>query len=179
MGSTDVPLDEVGISQAMRLRDRMRGVKVDRVYSSDSMRSSRFAGMVFEGMKIETLAGLREMSFGIIEGLTYDQIMEAHPEVYSDWLKDVHASSIPGGESIDALTQRVMDSYRSIVAGNEGAVVAVVTHAGPIRVIIQSASKGEAFWDIMPDSAGVSVIEHDSTGPKILMYNDTAHLEDG
>lgn len=176
MGSTDIGLDAEGLSQARKLAGRMGLVKVDRVYSSDSSRASEFARIVFGGMRVETTPKLREMDFGIIEGMRYEEIMVKFPDVYTRWLADIHESAIPEGESIEELGSRVMDAYASIVAECKGRVAAIVTHAGPIRVIVRSVTKSGRFWDAMPDSAGLSVVEHDAGRSKVVVYNDTSHL---
>lgn len=177
MGSTDIDLDDVGRAQAERLKGRLESSRVDRIYSSDSMRASNFAAIVFGRRDIEKMRELREMDFGIIEGMTHEEILKKHPLEYDRWLKDVHRAKMPGAESMDGLRFRVLGAYRRIVSDNIGRTVGIVTHAGPIRVILDGLAPSGDMWRIMPEHASLNIIDIDERGANISTLNDTSHLK--
>lgn len=177
MGSTDIALDDEGLRQARALKARMRSERVDSVYSSDSKRAYDFASIVFEAHGIEKMAGLREMNFGIIEGMTYEEISRKHPDAYSEWMRDIHSAAIPDGESLEELKRRVLDAFGLIVRRSRDATVAIVTHAGPIRIIINELTGSHDFWQVMPDSGSVTIVEMSQATARVIILNDTSHLE--
>ena len=120
---------------------------------------------------------MREMHFGILEGLTHDEILKKYPEVYSRWLKNPYSVTIPGGESMPGFKKRIIKALKKIIAGYKDKTVAVVCHGGAISVFITHILKTKDFWRNIPGSASLSIIEYKKKKPKIQLLNDTSHLE--
>ena len=179
-GAADTCLNTTGHAQASKLARRFRKEKVDRVYSSDRRRAREFASMIFTSFAIELVPDMREMSFGIFEGLTYKEINQKHPDLYKKWLKDPFGVTIPGGESPDKFVSRVMASFNKIVSScDEKERLAIVTHGGPISVIANSISGSKSFWDKIPDTASVSIVEIKKGQRRMSSFNDTSCLKNG
>ena len=159
LGVTDIPLDGEGARQAERVRRKLKSEKVSKVYSSDSKRALDFAKVTFRDCPIEKRRELREMDFGIFEGMTYSRVMKKYPALYTNWLRDPFNTTIPKGESFKDVKERVLEIFREITAINKNRTLAVVTHAGPIRIIISDILKSKKFWDIMPDLGGINIVE--------------------
>ena len=89
-GHTDVPLNDTGRKQAKAAGEKLMGEHIDRVYCSDLSRAvdTAEAIMHYHDLKVEYDAKIREMNFGIWEGLTYDEIHEGYPEEAEKWVKD-------------------------------------------------------------------------------------------
>lgn len=155
-GVADVDLNERGRTQAIGLSKRLKGEDVHKVYSSDLKRALRFAGIVFNGISIERIQELREMRFGVFEGLTYEELMQKHPEVYAKWLNNPFEVDIPEGEEWKGFEGRVKSALDRIISLNKGRTVAVVTHAGPIKVIMG--------WEIQPALASFKIMDFDNGG---------------
>jgi len=177
-GFTDIDLNEKGRWQARKLYQRLCGEKIHKVYSSDMKRTVQFAMTVFKDMAPEELLHLREMSFGIFEGLTYGDIMEKYPQVYGRWLENPLHIIIPQGESLHSLARRVRKAVRRILSQNSNSTVAVFTHAGPIRVIICDVLELDLreIRQIEQDLAGISIIEYVQGSGKIHLLNDISYL---
>ena len=77
---------------------------------------------------------------------------------------------------MSGLRRRVLTAFSEIMSANRGKSPAIVTHAGPIRVIVSEIVCSMDFWDVMPDPASVSVIEFTDGLPKIALVNDTSYL---
>jgi broad specificity phosphatase PhoE len=71
-GQRDVPLDETGRAQARRLAQRLAGIPLVRVYSSDLLRSRETAAEFAGKVPIESMRGLNEQALGRFEGLHVD-----------------------------------------------------------------------------------------------------------
>ncbi len=158
-GHADTELNENGLRQARALSERMKGEGVSKVFSSDSMRAYRFAGIIFPDINITKRPDLRELDFGPLEGLTYEEAIERYGQAYRSWISDPHSGSLAGCESMAALKDRVWRAIGDIASTESGRTCAVVTHAGPIRVIISGIDRSMDFWEIKPESGGITVIE--------------------
>jgi probable phosphoglycerate mutase len=91
-GRTDIPLDDVGRSQAVSLGHRLAGRRYDIVLSSPRSRALETARLAGFGDVVEIDDDLREWDYGELEGLTTAQIRTRWP----DWT--IWTGPWPGGE---------------------------------------------------------------------------------
>lgn len=176
-GSTDVPLNDLGRRQIRKLKKRLRGKAFHKIYVSDRKRAIESARMIFTDKKAEKVPELREIHFGVFEGLTYDQIMKKYPAVYKRWLKDPFSVKIPKAEKLADFRKRVIRALNKIIAKHKHETVAIVCHGGPISIFVNHILKEKNFWKYIPRSASLSVIEHKDGRAKIRALSDTRHLE--
>lgn len=105
-GQSDTPLSPMGIAQAELLRNRLRGVAFDQIYSSDTERAHHTAQLVFGGREILLEPRLREMSYGTLEGKTRTELVgeerEAFPSTGTTPLKPGRRVGNRGATSIGA-----------------------------------------------------------------------------
>ena len=177
-GFTDIDLNEKGRQQARRLLKRLSKEKIHKVYSSDMKRTLQFAKIVFKDLPAEELLDLREMNFGIFEGLTYKDIMEKYPKVYREWLGNPLDIIVPRGESLKTLARRVRKALKRILSQNSDKKVAVFTHGGPIRVILCDILELDLkeVWKIEQELASISIIEFVEGRGKVHLLNDVSYL---
>ena len=178
-GFSDPPLNEKGISQSMQLGIKFKSIEVDRIYSSDLKRADETAKIVFAGRLIKRLRNLREMCFGVFEGLCYEEISKKYSKLYWQWVENLDNVTVPHGESLKEFRERVLESFSYAIKKRTDENIAIVTHSGPIRVILNSILKldTEDFWQIQQDMASVNIIDYSKTfKPKLTKLNDTSHL---
>lgn len=145
VGETDVPLSPTGREEIQKLSTAMvdRMLSADRplkaIYCSDLQRSIQSARILAQlaGLEIEIIPSLRELAFGVWEGLTYEQIVERYPKEFSAWKHDFSRKRPPGGESMGSLRKRVMTALTAILSchGN-GERIAIVAHGAVNRAIL-------------------------------------------
>jgi broad specificity phosphatase PhoE len=101
-GITDIGLNEKGRRQCRLLALSLRGQRIDAVYSSDLKRAVETAREIasYHGLPVWTDFDLREMNYGVLEGLTSVELKEKYPDILSEWLNNPEKVRIPGGESI-------------------------------------------------------------------------------
>jgi broad specificity phosphatase PhoE len=89
-GQSDVPLSALGRRQAELIAERLAGGKIDAVYASDLARAWETARPIAEknGLKVISEPRLRELKFGVLEGLTFDEAQAHYPEMMAAWLND-------------------------------------------------------------------------------------------
>jgi len=178
-GFSDPPLNDEGIRQARQLAARLKGMKIDKVYSSDLVRARQTAEIVFPKNAIEPVADWREMDFGLFEGLTHEQIMQRYPTLYRAWVDDPAEVKIPEGEGLQDLSERVQERIAALVSRHEGGTVAVVTHGGPIRIALCDALQlGPAmFWQVQQALGAWNAIDYaEGAPPAVIVMNDVSHL---
>ncbi len=159
-GRRDISLNSQGRAQAGRLRKGLLGFKFDKVYSSDRKRALQTAGIIFNGARIIKRAALREINFGAFEGLTHEEIMKSHEDVYKKWLKDPFKNNIPGAELTSVFKKRVQTAIRKIACASRGKTVAVVCHGGVIGVFVSGILKSKNFWRYVPPAASITILEY-------------------
>jgi alpha-ribazole phosphatase len=179
-GQTDISLSETGIRQAEQLRNRLARYKIGVFYASTLSRALDTAKIIASRHKapVTPVAGLCECSFGYAEGLTFKEIAQKYPELARQ-LGDWKATTFPGGESLKQLDQRVREFLETLQPLKPSATVAVVTHGGPLRLIIcRLLGIGIEHWiRIQVDHASLSIVETYPQGAILSLLNDTSHLK--
>ncbi|MEW6101828.1 MAG: histidine phosphatase family protein [Candidatus Omnitrophota bacterium] len=175
-GFIDIALSEKGLLQSRLLAKRLKDATIHKVYSSDRKRAIQTAKIIFKKLKIEKIPGIREMHFGVFEGLTHKEILEKHANIYRKWLLDPSRCKIPEGEHLSSFKQRVVSAFKKIIALNKNKTTAVVCHGGAISIYLMHILKSKEFWKNIPHSASITVIEYKRNAPKIILQDDTRHL---
>ena len=109
-GRTDVPLDETGLKQAELVGQYFNGMEIHGIFSSPLSRAWRTAEKVakFHSLKVQSLQGIDDMSFGNWEGRPHHEIRESDNKTYRRWVETPHLVRLPGGESLDDVRVRAM-----------------------------------------------------------------------
>jgi len=110
-GATDLPLTPQGEAEALRLKQRLEGMKFAAVLTSPLQRAVRTCELAGFGAAAEIEPDLREWNYGAYEGRTSAEIHAERP----DW--QLFRDGCPEGESpaqIGARADRVVARVRSI-----------------------------------------------------------------
>jgi probable phosphoglycerate mutase len=129
-GWTDVPLNERGRRQARELASTLDPSAFDGIWSSDLRRASETAALAVGGAVSDRR--LRELDFGELEGLTWDECV---PAVRAE-LAGFDGFRAPSGESTTDLRQRVTDLLAEIDDGDH----LLFTHGGVIRLLTTASA---------------------------------------
>jgi probable phosphoglycerate mutase len=181
-GHVDVPLNAIGLEQARRLAARMAGETADHIYASDLLRARQTAVPIAATLALQPVveAGLREQSFGKVDGMRVDDIKQQHPECWAGWLRFEQDYCMPEGESTRQFHARVMDAVQRLVQAHEGQKLVLVTHGGVLDMIYRTARSlgldGPRQSEI--PNAGFNRVHVRADGIDILDWADTRHLAD-
>ncbi len=172
-GYKDVGLSSEGKAQVVKLRERLRLENhFDRIYCSDRKRALQTKAILFGRIDFARVKGLREINFGVLEGLKHDEIMEKYPEVYKEWLADPYKGRIPRAETMQVFKKRVGAAIKKIVLSNRGKTIAVVCHGGVIAIFVSSILKSRDFWSYVPSPASTTIVEYKNNKYKINKFNN-------
>lgn len=182
-GHSNVPLSERGRAQARLLARRLANNPITAFYASDLKRAYETAMILAEphGLPVEPLDSLREMNFGVWEGLTMSEIKEKGGGLAERWWSDPLHTRIPAGETLKDLACRVNETISRIIRRYlNGQEVVVVSHGGPIRAFIATTlgMNLNFYWRLRLDNACLNIIEFRDIDQGILvLFNDCSHLE--
>ena len=183
-GHLDAPLNALGLRQAQRLGEHLAKREPAPLLASDLLRTRQTA---------EPLAGLwqtpalpdalwREQSFGVIEGLTLEEVRERHPEVVQGWRRHDPDFAPQGGESRRQFHARVMAAVRTLlercaVEGWQSPVV--VSHGGVLDMVYRSAT-GQPLAgprECPIPNAGLNHVRTDGVRFQIVQWAQSEHLQ--
>lgn len=178
-GHTDIPLDATGIAQAAAVADAMRGLALDKVWSSDLLRASQTGSAIAEacGCQLLTAAEYRERSFGSMEGTPYLDLRRAAEEEAEVQETSSLQVRIGGGESVEDVWDRVADRLWEIESAHHD--LCLVSHGGTCAVVVAQLLRGslETVRALKFGNASLTELQRHPDGHwTLLRYNDTSHL---
>ncbi|MBN2145210.1 MAG: histidine phosphatase family protein [Candidatus Aureabacteria bacterium] len=176
-GFLDEGLSEKGMLQAEKLHARMIHQSFDGIYSSDRKRAIQTAGIVFKNSSISPIPDLREMHFGVFEGLNSHEIRKKYKSIYDSWVHDPYRVRIPEAETMNQFEKRIVKSIKIILSSHLDKTVAVVCHGGTISVLLNYFLKTKDFWKHLPGSASLNIVECENDYNELKVFNDTSHLK--
>jgi len=175
-GYKDVNLSRDGKLEVIKLRKRIKNISFDRVYCSDRKRALQTRAILFGGGNFAKVKDLREINFGVFEGLKHDKIMERYPKVYKEWLANPYRCRIPRAEPMQVFKKRVKFAIKRILSSNRGKTIAVVCHGGVIGIFVSSILKNKDFWGYVPSPASVTIVEYKNNKYEIRKFNNKTHM---
>lgn len=170
-GHLDVPLSDNGIEQIKRVamflskntEHRTQSTDLTAVYTSDLSRAIKSAEIIAgpHGLKPVIVKGLKERSFGVWEGMSFDEIKEKWPDAFNAWAANPLKFSPMDGESTIELRDRGIKAFEEIMKKHDGQNIAIVSHGGVIRVLLceMLGMPLENIFRIEQSFAALNVIE--------------------
>ncbi|MGN0193763.1 MAG: histidine phosphatase family protein [Pseudoramibacter sp.] len=138
LGVIESPLTETGRRQQEETLKRLAPVPFDAVYSSPCGRTLAMAQALAakNGLSVKVDERLREMHFGIFDGLTADEAQAKAPEVWQRWLSDFDHCRLPEGESFQDVKSRFKGFWETIREKQGEPNIACVAHGGIVRAAL-------------------------------------------
>ncbi|MFC2022491.1 histidine phosphatase family protein [Chloroflexota bacterium] len=181
-GYSDVEMNAAGYRQVEMLRDRLADEKIDAIYSSDLKRALVTAEVIASRHKVDivTCSELREINYGKVEGLTFQEIGRLYPEVAESIANFSLRLEFPGGESFEGFTERTSKFLDRLNEHAAEQTILIVSHSGPLKVLVcRLLDIGQNHWrQIRLDNASMSIVETYPQRAIINLLNDTSHLKE-
>lgn len=170
-GTTDVPLSDLGRTQADQLRARLSGVVFHAAYSSPLRRAVDTAEAVLagSGVPVRLLPELREISYGLWQGRGSQPAGRCSPGLEWKWKHDPWRVRFPGGETLAEVRERAGSALARVLAAHPGETVLVCGHGHLNRVLLIHALgwPRERFWEIDQPNACCYRIQLGGAGPAV------------
>lgn len=121
-GVCDSPLTKLGKKQCEKAGEYFKDIEIDHYYSSTSERASDTLEIVTDyKVPYTRLKGIKEMNFGVFEGESEDLFtpnFDSNSEFFVPF----------GGESIEDVTKRMVNTCTEIMEKDDHEVVLAVSH---------------------------------------------------
>jgi broad specificity phosphatase PhoE len=178
-GQSDVPLSEIGNQQAESIAGRLAGQEIDVIYASDLKRAWQTAQVIAAQIGLDLISEprLRELKFGILEGLTFEEAEEKYPEMITAWLDDFN-NTPERAETIDMFNARIVSLLDDLKRNHDEQVVLLVGHGGSLSEILRVVLglSPEKRWYIQMENASLSEVLIAKDYVALNRLNDTCHL---
>ena len=183
-GHTATPLSPRGRRQAQALARALKDEELTAIYSSDLARALETAQPLanLTGLPVNATNAFRERSVGVMEGLTFENAAQQHPEQYAALLRRDFEHVLTGGESYRQLLDRAWQKLDEIIAENQGGKIAVFSHTGTICILalhLMGALDAPELKPVWITSANCAVTRfelRDDGLVRVQAVNDTRHL---
>ncbi|MEV0088167.1 bifunctional RNase H/acid phosphatase [Saccharopolyspora sp. NPDC050642] len=185
-GRGDVALTPLGERQVRAAGKRLAAMDgvitpdgIAPVIASPLTRTRQSAQAVVDatGGELHFHDGLLETDFGDWEGLTFAEASDQFPQLHRKWLGDPSIVP-PGGESLDAVFERVTAARDDLLARYAGQTIIVVSHVTPIKALLRLALDvgPSMFYRLHLDLASLSIVEFYPDGnASVRLVNDISH----
>ncbi len=170
-GHFDVDVSPRGTTQFEKLSSAFRATPLKAVYSSDLRRTQAGAALIAQPHELKPIASreLRELSFGIWEGLSVEEIDIRFPGQLAARFQDIEKFAVEGGETFRQLQDRVLPKYHEIIDRHPTGSIAIVAHGGVNRVILGHilGIPIKKIFRIHQDYAAVNIIQYYGDEPVV------------
>jgi 2,3-bisphosphoglycerate-dependent phosphoglycerate mutase len=183
-GHTATPLSPRGRKQAQAMAHALKDEELTAIYSSDLARAVETAQPLAKltGLPIHPTTAFRERSVGVMEGLTFEDAAQQHPEQYAALLRRDFEHVLTGGESYRQLLDRAWQKLDEIIAQNKDGRIAVFSHTGTICILalhLMGALDAPELKPVWITSANCAITRFELREDgfvRVLTLNDTRHL---
>ena len=177
MGRADLPLDDLGRAQADGLPGLLGKLGPTALWSSPLARARQTAEPLGRALGLEVRTDPRwvEVDVGRLEGLTWGEVEERHPEFRARLHRAPGTTPRPAGESDEELRDRGVAGLTAVMQAGPGSCSAVVSHGGTIRSVfawVLGVPLGDK-WRLAIDNASVSCVEMTERGLIVAFVNLT------
>lgn len=171
----DVALSAAGLRQAEALARRLKQRRIALVQSSPQLRARQTATPLAEelSLPIEIAPPFDEIDVGAWTGRSFAEL--APEPAWRRWNSRRGSSRPPEGESMAELRDRVVDHLERLAADHPGRLIAIVSHAEPIRaaVLHYRGIPLDDFAAVAVDQASVTELRVETSGGAVLRVNQT------
>lgn len=178
-GHEDRPLNEAGLAQAQALARRLASWPIRAIYSSDLRRATATADVLGQALGLQPIydPAWRERHVGDFQGLTDEEVRNHFAHIIE---REHGIMNPPNGEQYHLVRMRVAAAFQRLVERHENEMVAVVSHGGTLNAVIShilGIPENRYGRISLRGNTGLSIVEVSHLGPRLVLLNDTSHLE--
>jgi len=135
-GSTDLPLNDEGCSQAELLAENLPA-SITCIIASPLLRARQTAEYVakMHGLEVVLMDEFRERHYGVFEGLNRQELEAQYAEIWGRKIAQQWDDAPPGGETMRETYLRVQTGLQRLTARHTGETVLLVAHGFVARVV--------------------------------------------
>ena len=178
-GDSDIELNNTGLNQAKKLAAFLKNEPITAILSSPLQRATTTAEVIasHHQLSVKVKQGLRELRVGELEGMSISNLSTTFSQFLMQLWQGRGSTKLPNGESLAELQQRAWKAVESLLAQHKDGTPVVVSHYFVTLVIILKALNLplDYFTKFKIDPGGVSMLEIEDYGPRLVVFNDTSY----
>jgi probable phosphoglycerate mutase len=170
-GSSDIPLDQDGINDAVKLAERLSSEEWDYIYSSNLLRAKQTAEIVADRLDVPALildTRLREVGGGLIEGTTEVERLEKWG---ADW-----RSMDMGIEKVESVLERGLACLSEINQKHPDSNILIVSHGSFIRHLLKELTPDVDLTSHLQNTS-ITTMTITENNWNCELYNCVKHLD--
>lgn len=175
------PLNANGFKQAEAFYHAYKDVPFDKIYTSTLLRTQQtIEPFLDQGIPVEQLEGLDEISWGIYEGKEQDEtIMSGFQHVVESWKNNDLDLSIENGESPNQLVERQKQAITYMLEQEHEERVLVCMHGRALRIMLCHLTDVPVCQmdDFPHTNTALYIVNYTSGVFSIADYYNTEHLK--
>lgn len=176
-GHSDIELNDLGKEQAKTAGNYLKSFHFDRVFASPLSRAYETAKLATleRTFTIETDLRLREMSLGILEGLTMDEV----PQDFHAFFQTPHLYKKPEkGENYKEVQDRAVEFYQEKILplSTECERILLVSHGAWIKTLLtylKNLPLSEIWTGSFIKNCSISIVETDGSSSRVIEEGKT------
>ena len=108
-GTLDLPLNQAGEGQVARIAEELSHAEISVVYTSPNEPARSTAEAIGNrlGVKIKACEDLRNLNYGLWQGMQLDEIRHKYPRVFKQWKASPETVRPPEGELVAEAVARI------------------------------------------------------------------------
>lgn len=136
-GRNDIPLSNKGIYEAEQLGCKLKDVPFEKIYTSDLLRAYQTASIIskYHNCQLVKEQDLREISLGVLEGLTREECKVLYPDLWNNWQLMPDRVTFPEGDNVEDFIKVSWNTFDRISRRSEK-IILIVSHGVFIRSIV-------------------------------------------
>src|SRR5699024_5930062 len=176
-GHIDVPLNEKGKQQAIKLGNYFKNIPIDNIYTSDLKRAIQTAVQISKHhhVPLETEESIRERSYGEWEGISVREVSKQVPNMKSI----LQTGGKFGVEKEADLQKRLAQFLNQYVLTEQNKTIILVSHAGLICSCVNFLTENKI--DVPVSSLTHTGVTHftriNNREWKMVSLNESSHLK--
>lgn len=174
-GRSDIALTPRGIQQAEAVRDQLKGISFNGVYSSPLERAYQTA-VIAGGLPVTKDDRLIEADFGRWEQKTKEEFIAEEPQLWHNWMNDpAHHRAGGSGETGGEIVTRMDGFFRELLLKHPAGNILVAAHNGVNRLFLahKLGMPLKNYRMLVQDNASVTVFTLSAHEPFILQHLNT------
>ncbi|MFW6065431.1 MAG: histidine phosphatase family protein [Planctomycetota bacterium] len=152
------PLTELGVSEVASAMPDLDDAHIKAVYAGTGEAEGETAKLIADhvGVKVNRYKDLRELDYGLWQGLTGGEIKRRQPKVYRQWVSAPDSVRPPEGETLEEARNRMVSAAKRIIKRHKGAAAVVVCRPVALAILKCALSNVslDTLWQQLGEDAG-------------------------
>jgi probable phosphoglycerate mutase len=182
-GRCDIPLNEKGKDQARALALAVRDEPLVAIHSSPLTRALEMAQAIrifHPDVPLIEEEGLLEMDLGDFDGMDAQQWFAEYEDFRNAWIENPATIKMPGGESLQEVQQRAVDTLERILQGYPAESTLLVSSHNFVNLTILCHALRtplDRFRELKQETAALNILHKQGNRLRVVVLNERSHLE--